>query len=51
MTSGAEHRRAEHIAILDAILAGDASKAEKLMREHVRRGREAGPADPRALLD
>jgi DNA-binding GntR family transcriptional regulator len=28
---------AEHIGIIDAILAGDAAKAEKLMREHVRR--------------
>lgn len=27
----------EHIAILDVILAGDSGKAERLMREHVRR--------------
>jgi DNA-binding GntR family transcriptional regulator len=27
----------EHVAIIDAILAGDAVKAEKLMREHVKR--------------
>lgn len=27
----------EHIAIIDALLAGDASRAERLMREHVRR--------------
>jgi DNA-binding GntR family transcriptional regulator len=27
----------EHIAIIDALLAGDAAKSERLMREHVRR--------------
>jgi len=30
----------EHVAIIDAILAGDATKAERLMRQHVRRAGE-----------
>ena len=34
---------AEHMGIIDAILAGDATKAERLMREHVRSaGRSRG---------
>lgn len=32
-----EHSAEDHVAILDAILAGDEVKAERLMREHVRR--------------
>jgi DNA-binding GntR family transcriptional regulator len=31
-----EHSAEDHVAILDAILAGDSAKAERLMREHVR---------------
>jgi DNA-binding GntR family transcriptional regulator len=31
-----DHSAEDHVAILDAILAGDAVKAERLMREHVR---------------
>ena len=31
-----EHSAEDHVAILDAILAGDGAKAERLMREHVR---------------
>jgi DNA-binding GntR family transcriptional regulator len=31
----------DHVAILDAIAAGDAERAESLARAHVRRAREA----------
>jgi DNA-binding GntR family transcriptional regulator len=40
----------EHIAIIDAILAGDANKAEKLMREHVRNAGKLAKQIP-SLLD
>ena len=40
----------EHIAIIDAILAGDANKAEKLMREHVRNAGKLAKQIP-GLLD
>ena len=41
---------AEHIAIIDAILAGDSPKAERLMREHVRRAGKLAQQIP-GLLD
>lgn len=41
---------AEHIAIIDAILAGDSSKAERLMREHVRHAGKIAQQIP-GLLD
>jgi DNA-binding GntR family transcriptional regulator len=40
----------EHIAIIDAILAGDATRAEKLMREHVRNAGKLAKQIP-SLLD
>jgi DNA-binding GntR family transcriptional regulator len=40
----------EHIAIIDAILAGDAAKAERLMRDHVRRAAKLAQLIP-GLLD
>lgn len=40
----------EHVAIIDALLAGDASRAERLMREHVRRAGKLAQMIP-ALLD
>ncbi|GAB4354941.1 MAG: GntR family transcriptional regulator [Kiloniellaceae bacterium] len=44
-TTLAAHRRAgeshaEHCAIVEAVAAGDADKAERLMRGHIRRARE-----------
>ena len=36
----AEESRAEHCAIVEAVAAGDADKAERLMRGHIRRARE-----------
>jgi len=36
-----EQALAEHRALLDALIARDASAAESLMRAHIRRGREA----------
>jgi DNA-binding GntR family transcriptional regulator len=41
---------AEHIAIIDALLAGDAGRAERLMREHVRRAGKIAQLIP-GLLD
>jgi DNA-binding GntR family transcriptional regulator len=40
----------DHLAILDAILAGDGAKAERLMREHVRRAGKLAAQIP-GLLD
>jgi len=43
-TLGANHRagesHAEHRAVVDAVAAGDAARAEALMRGHIRRARE-----------
>jgi DNA-binding GntR family transcriptional regulator len=41
---------AEHVAIIDAIVAGDSARAERLMREHVRRAGKLAQQIP-GLLD
>lgn len=45
-----EQSAADHVAILEAILAGDGAKAERLMREHVRRAGKLAQQIP-GLLD
>ena len=40
----------EHIAIIDTLLAGDAGRAERLMREHVRNAGKLAKQIP-GLLD
>jgi DNA-binding GntR family transcriptional regulator len=44
------HSAEDHVAILDAILAGDRVKAERLMREHVRKAGELALQIP-GLID